>query len=79
MKTNLISTTVQWFDNLSGVGEGKTSNGQIVFLNSTYIEASSRFLSLGKGEKILCETQSQGVILFASKIVQENEELEKAG
>jgi cold shock CspA family protein len=66
--------TVEWFDELKGIGEGKSSSGQVIFLNSDNIEASNRFLTLKPGEKIVCETQTKDGHLFASKIVRTLEE-----
>lgn len=62
--------TVDWYDVLKGIGEGKTAEGKLVFLNSNYVEANGHFAGLKKGEVVSCELKKNDLkSLYASKIV----------
>lgn len=62
------SVKVEWFDALKGIGEGITSDGDTVFLNSNYIKSRKPQL-LKKGEIVLCELKkNKDGSLYASEI-----------
>ncbi len=67
MKKNQ-EVTVEWFDELKGIGEGLTNAGKKVFLNSNNIQADNRFLTLKSGEKVSCDLIDNPDGFFASKI-----------
>lgn len=65
---NLEKVIVSWFDELKGIGEGKTTNGRVIFLNSATIEQDGRFLNLKPNEEVKCEIQKNESGYFAVKI-----------
>lgn len=64
----LEKVIVSWFDELKGIGEGKTTNGRVIFLNSKAIEQDGRFLNLKPNEEIRCEIHKNESGYFAVKI-----------
>jgi cold shock CspA family protein len=66
----MIKVTVDWYDVLKGIGEGKTSEGVIVFLNGNHIDSKGHFAALKKGETVSCELKKNDQKgFYASKIV----------
>lgn len=64
---------IQWFDELKGIGEGKSSDGKTVFLNSKFIVSNNSFLTLKKHELVNCEIQKNKNDFYATKIKRRNE------
>lgn len=65
---NFETVKVIWFDELKGIGEGKTLNGKKIFLNVANMESDSKFLNLKSGEECFCEVRKESDQYFASKI-----------
>ncbi len=78
----MVNVKVDWFDALKGIGEGKTSDDVVVFLNGNFIESKGHFAALIKGETVSCELKKndQGGF-YANKIeklVGDRKELNRA-
>ncbi len=71
---NIEIVTVIWFDELKGIGEGKSLKGNVVFLNSNAISSSCRFITLKVGDQIECEIQKKDNSFYASKISRVHED-----
>lgn len=79
--SKMTSVTVEWFDELKGIGEGLAANGTRVFLNSKYIQATDTFCTLKAQEKISCELNTKDGSVYALNILRNTEprfELERS-
>lgn len=66
----MTDVKVNWFDALKGIGEGQTSSGDTVFLNSIYAVSNGHFTALQAGDIISCEVKpNEQNGLYASKIL----------
>lgn len=79
MEENAILENVKviWFDDVNGIGSGKTSSGQEVFLKWESIEKDGRFLTLKENETVSCEISLIDGNAVAIKILRQPEK-EKA-
>lgn len=74
----MVKIRVEWYDILKGIGEGKTHDGKVVFLNSLNVESKGHFAALKKGETVSCELKKNDQNgFYAKKIVKLSDERKK--
>lgn len=76
-KSNLENVKIAWFDDINGIGAGKTSSGQEIFLKWENIVKDGRFLTLKENETVSCEISLIDGNAVATKILRQPEK-EKA-
>ena len=67
--SQIESVKVAWFDDVNGIGAGKTTSGQEVLLKWEHIVKDGRFLTLKENETVSCEVTLIDGNPVATKIV----------